>query len=158
MSKLTMVRDSETTVTFTRHFAAEPQRVFAAHTTPSIIKQWLLGPDGWSMPVCENDLRPGGKIRYEWKNDADGNGFSLTGEYEIVEPLRTVHMEQMHLPDPTPQSRVDTRFAAAPGGGTTMTMSMTLPDAATLEAVLATGMADGMEASFARLEQTALLR
>lgn len=157
MSKLTMTRDSDTTVTFTRHFAATPQRVFDAHTKPELIKQWLWGPDGWSMPVCENDLRVGGKIRYEWKNDADGNSFSLTGEYEIVQPLRTVHVERMHLPDPTPESRVDTQFHAAAGGGTTMTMRMTLPDAETLEATLATGMADGMETSFARLENSTLL-
>ena len=64
---------------------------------------------------------------------------------------RIVHIERMFLPDPTPDSHVETTFAPD-GTGTLLTMIMTLPDAATREIMLATGMEDGMETSYARLE------
>jgi uncharacterized protein YndB with AHSA1/START domain len=135
-----------------RRFAAPPADVYRAHTDPEIVQQWLLGPDGWSMPVCINEARPGGSIRYEW-SDGKGSGFHLTGEYlELDPPNRILHVERMHLPDPTPDNRVETRFEAD-GAGTLMVMRMTLPDRATREAMLATGMEHGMEASYARLEQ-----
>jgi uncharacterized protein YndB with AHSA1/START domain len=103
------------------------------------------------MPVCVSEARPGGRIRYEWTNKK-GEGFYLTGEYLELEPSRRiVHVERMHMPDPTPDNHVETRFDAA-GTGTLMTMRMTLPDAATRAAMLATGMESGMETSYARLE------
>ena len=103
------------------------------------------------MPVCVSDPRPGGKIRYEWTN-GKGHSFHLTGEYLELEPYsKIVHVERMHLPDPTPDNHVETRFDRD-GDGTLMTMRMTLPDAQTRAAMLATNMEQGMEASYARLE------
>ena len=103
------------------------------------------------MPVCINEAKPGGKIRYEWA-DGKGRGFSLTGEFLELDPYRRiVHVERMHLPDPTPDNRIETTFVPA-GEGTLMTMRMTLPDAETRKAMLATGMERGMEASYVRLE------
>lgn len=104
------------------------------------------------MPVCINEAKAGGAIRYEW-SDGKGGGFFLTGEFiELDPPHRIVHVERMHLPDPTPDNHVETTFVAD-GDGTLMTMRMTLPDAATREAMLATGMEQGMEASYARMER-----
>jgi uncharacterized protein YndB with AHSA1/START domain len=111
----------------------------------------MLGPEGWTMPVCINDNRPGGKIRIEW-TDGKGGGFYLTGEViELVPFSRIVHVERMHLPDPTPDNHIVTTFAPD-GDGTLMTMRMTLPSAEVRAAMLATGMEHGMEASYARLE------
>lgn len=151
MTELTLTTEGDTHVVVTRRFAAPPEAVFRAHMDPELIKKWMLGPDGWIMPVCINDARPGGKIRYEW-SDGAGNGFYLTGEFiEIEAPSRIVHVERMHLPDATPDNHVETRFEPD-GTGTLMTMRMTLPDSETRAAMLATGMADGMEASYQRLE------
>ena len=95
--------------------------------------------------------RPGGKIHYEW-SDGKGGGFHLTGEYlELVPFSRIVHVERMHLPQPTLDNHVETIFEQDTTG-TLMTMRMTLPDAETRAAMLATGMERGMEASYARLE------
>ncbi len=103
------------------------------------------------MPACISDARPGGKIRYEWAN-GKGRAFYLTGEFVELEPFnRIVHVERMHLPDPTPDNHIETTFEAD-GPGTLMTMRMTLPDAKTRTAMLATGMEHGMEASYARLD------
>jgi len=151
MSKLTLRTEGDTQAIVTRRFAAPPARVFDAHTKPELLQKWCLGPDGWTMPVCICEPHPGGNIRYEWSNGA--GGFHLTGEFLTVEkPNRTVHVERMFLPDPTPDNHVETRFDDDGAGGTLMTMTMTLPDAATRKMMLDTGMADGMEVSYARLE------
>jgi uncharacterized protein YndB with AHSA1/START domain len=151
MSKLTLTTEGDRYVIATRRFAAPPEAVYKAHTEPALIQKWMLGPEGWTMPVCISDARPGGKIRFEW-TDGKGGGFYLTGEYlELVPSSRIVHVERMHLPDPTPDNHVETRFDPD-GDGTLLTVRMTLPDAQTREAMLATGMEHGMEASYVRLD------
>jgi len=151
MSKMTLKTEGDTHIIVTRRFAAPPEAVYRAHTDPKLIQQWVLGPEGWTMPVCINEARPGGKIRYQWKHEK-GQGFYLTGEFVSLEPYsRIVHIERMHLPDPTPDNYVETRFDPD-GSSTLMTMRMTLPDAKTRAAMLATNMEQGMEASYKRLD------
>ena len=155
MSKMTLKTEGDKYVVVTRHFAATPEAVYRAHTGPALVQRWMLGPDGWTMPVCVSEARPGGKIRYEWTN-GKGGGFHLTGEYLELEPYsRIVHVERMFLPDPTPDTHAETRFEPD-GNGTLMTIRMTLPDAATRAQMLATGMEHGMEASYVRLENEVL--
>lgn len=150
MSKMTLKTEGDTHVVVTRHFDAPPEAVYRAHTDPKLLQKWLLGPEGWTMPVCINEPKPGGKIRYEWTNGKAG--FYLTGEYVELEPFsRIVHVERMHLPDPTPDNHIETRFAPD-GTGTLMTMRMTLPDSKARSMMLASGMESGMEASYVRLE------
>lgn len=151
MSKMTLKTEGDRELVVTRRFAASPEAVYRAHTDPKLIQKWLLGPDGWSMPVCIAEAKPGGKIRYEWTN-GKGGGFHLTGEYVDLEPYsRIMHVERMHLPDPAPDNHVETRFEPD-GQGTLMTIRMTLANAQTRAAMLATGMERGMEASYVRLE------
>jgi uncharacterized protein YndB with AHSA1/START domain len=151
MSKLTLKTEGDKYVVVTRRFAAAPEAVYRAHTDPKIIQKWMLGPEGWTMTVCICEAKPGGKMRFEWTN-GKGQGFYLTGECLELEPYsRIVHVERMHLPDPTPDNQIETRFDAD-GKGTLMTMRMTLPNAETRAAMLATGMEHGMEASYVRLE------
>ena len=151
MSKLSLKTEGDRHVVVTRRFAARPEAVWRAHTEPQLLQKWLLGPPGWTMPVCINEARAGGKIRYEW-TDGKGNGFHLTGEFLELEPFsRIVHVERMHLPDPTPDNHVETTFLPD-GTGTLMTMRMTLPNAEVRAAMLSTGMEHGMEDSYARLE------
>jgi len=155
MSKLMLKTEGDTRVIVTRRFAAPPEMVFRAHTDPALVQRWMLGPEGWTMPVCQLDARPGGRCRYEW-TDGKGHGFYLTGELiEIEPPRRIVHVERMHLPDPTPDNHIETTFEPD-GDGTLMTMRMTLPDATTRAQMLATGMERGMEASYVRLESEIL--
>ena len=151
-NRLTLKTEGDTHIVVTRHFNAPPEAVYRAHIDPNLVQKWMLGPEGWTMPVCENDARPGGKIRYEWKHPKRGE-FHLTGEFlELVPYSKIVHVERMFLPDPTPDNQVETRFEPN-GTGTLMTMRMTLPNAQTRAAMLATGMEHGMEASYVRLEE-----
>jgi len=151
MSRLSLETVGDRHVVVRRRFGAPPADVYRAHIDPHLLQQWLLGPDGWSMPVCICEPRPGGRIRYEWSN-VDGRSFFLTGEFiELDPPHRILHVERMHLPDTTPDNHVETVFTAD-GAGTLMVMTMTLPDDATRRAMLATGMERGMEACYAQLE------
>jgi uncharacterized protein YndB with AHSA1/START domain len=150
MSKMILKTEGDVDIVVTRRFNAPPEAVYRAHTEPSLLQKWMLGPDGWAMPVCQSDLRAGGKFRYEWA-DGKGHGFFLTGEFIELTPFsRIVHIERMHLPDPTPDNHVVTSFQAD-RAGTLMTMRMTLPTSEARAAMLATGMEHGMEASYARL-------
>ena len=153
MSKLTLKTEGDRYVVVTRRFAAPPMVVYRAHIDPAVIQKWMLGPEGWSMPVCICEARPNGRIRYEWSN-GQGRGFYLTGEFlELEPPRRIVHVERMHLPDTTPDNHIETLFDPD-GEGTLMTMRMTLPDLETRTRILATGIENGMEASYLRLERT----
>jgi uncharacterized protein YndB with AHSA1/START domain len=146
----------------TRVFDAPRRLVFDAYTKPELIKRWLLGPDGWSMPVCEVDLRVGGKYRYVWRSDADGAEFGFKGEYrEVKRPERIVHTER-YVPDThaEPQEQGDTGEEALvttvmveQNGKTTVTQTMQLPSREARDAVLATGMADGVAVSYDRLDK-----
>ena len=101
MSKLTLRTEGDTHVVVTRRFAASPEAVYRAHTEPELIQKWMLGPDGWTMPVCINEARPGGKIRYEW-TDGKGGGFYLTGEFRragALQPDRACRAHASARPD-----------------------------------------------------------
>ena len=148
---MTLKTEGEHHIVVTRRFAASPEMVWRAHMEPELIRRWLLGPEGWTMPVCINEAKPHGKVRYEWAHE-NRPGFYITGEFLEVEPFhRIVHVERMHLPDPTPDNHIVTEFVPD-SEGTLMTMRMTLPDAETRKQMLSSGMEKGMEASYVRLD------
>ena len=72
MSKLTLKAEGDTHVVVTRRFSSPPEAVYRAHTDAELVQKWMLGPEGWTMPVCICEAKPGGKIRYEW---TDGRAF-----------------------------------------------------------------------------------
>jgi uncharacterized protein YndB with AHSA1/START domain len=149
---MTLKTEGERYVVVTRRFAASPEAVYRAHTEPVLIQKWLLGPEGWTMPVCVVDLRPGGQFRYEWAHP-EKPGFHITGEYIELSPgSRIVHVERMFLPFQTPDNHVETLFEPD-GNGTLMIMRMLLPNAEARKSMLSTGMESGMEASYVRLDQ-----
>lgn len=151
MNKLNLRLEGDTTIIVERRFQASPEAVYRAHVDPALISRWMSGHEDWRMSECIHEAIPGGQIRYVWTNN-QGESFSLTGEtLELDPPHRIVHVERMHLPDPTPDNHIVTTFRAD-GAGTLMVMTMELPDEATRAAIIATGMSEGMEGSYARLE------
>ena len=146
---------SDTHVQFTRLIDAPRDLVWKAYTTPDLVQRWLLGPDGWSMPVCEIDLREGGEYRYGWEPDdeAKGEAFGFHGTTVHVDPdvFRWVVTEQMTGMDHPPT--LNDLQLVEEGGATLLSILVEYPDKATRDMVLATGMVDGMERSFERLEE-----
>jgi uncharacterized protein YndB with AHSA1/START domain len=139
-------------IVVTRVFDAPRRLVFDAYTKPELVKTWLLGPDGWSMPVCEIDLRAGGKFRYVWKNDADGHEMGMRGIYrEVVVPERFVAAEVF---DEAwyPGEAVDTIALVERDGKTTLTQTILYNSRETRDAVLKSPMKTGMAASYDKLE------
>lgn len=149
--KVTTPTDRE--IVMTRVFDAPRHLIFDAHTKPELVKRWLLGPPGWSMPVCEIDLRVGGKYRYVWRRDSDGTQMGMGGVYrEIVAPERIVDTEKF---DEAwyPGEAVDTLVLVEQGGKTTLTLTMLLESRAARDAVLKSGMESGVTASYDRLAE-----
>ena len=84
----------EREIVMTRTFDAPRPLVFDAFTKPELVRRWLLGPDGWTMPVCAIDLKVGGGYRYEWRKEDKGITMGVRGVYrEISRPSRLVHTE-----------------------------------------------------------------
>jgi uncharacterized protein YndB with AHSA1/START domain len=136
-----------------RVFDAPRRLVFDAYTKPELVKRWLLGPDGWSMPVCEIDLRAGGKYRYVWRNDADGSEMGMGGIYrEVVAPDRIVATEKF---DEAwyPGEAVGTIVLVERDGKTTLTQTILYDSRATRDAVLNSPMQYGLAMSYDRLEK-----
>ncbi len=122
-SKLTFITQGDREVVFTRAFAASRDMVFDCMTKPDLVKRWLLGPPGWTMPVCEIDLRVGGKFRYVWRNQ-DGRDMAMAGVYrEIAAPERIVHNEVFD-DDWTGGETTVTSTLSEAGGRTTLTTSV----------------------------------
>lgn len=149
----------DTTVRISRVIRGSVEQVWAAHHDPDLVAQWMLGPDGWSMPVCETATEVGATYRYVWRNDADDTTFFSTGEVtEISEPNRVVFTERMEgdmIPEGAPGTTNESTFTPVEGG-TLLVLVVTYPDAETRDMVLGTGMVDGMEQSYQRMERVAL--
>lgn len=144
---------SDREIKMTRIFDAPRALVFDAFTKPKLVRRWLLGPDGWTMPICEIDLRVGGKWRYGWRNETDGVEFAMSGVYrEIARADRIVHTE-IYSEDPNQSEAVVTTTFKESGGKTTMTATMLLPSKEVRDAIVATGMADGAGKSYDRLAE-----
>lgn len=151
MTKLTVIQSGDRDLIVTRVFNAPRELVFKALAEPALVQRWMLGPPGWTMPVCEIDLRPGGKFRYVWRNTA-GVDMGMGGTYlEVEAPARTVHEEIFDEDWTGGRTRITTLLAEV-GGITTMTMTIEYASPEGRAQALATPMLDGMEAGYSLLD------
>ena len=126
--------------------------VFDAHTKPDLVRRWLLGPPGWTMPVCEIDLRVGGKYRYVWEN-SDGQSMGMGGTFtEILRPSR-IAATQLFDQDWTGGETLVITEIVEKNGKSTITTTVRYASREARDAALQTGMTTGMEAGYERLEQ-----
>ena len=149
---------SDTRARVSRVIRGTVEQVWRAHHEPELLQRWLLGPDGWTMPVCEVATTVGEKYRYEWERaDTADSRFGFEGELlESTPPHRSVTSERMiGVPG---EGTVNELTLTPVAAGTLLALVMTFPDVDTRDAVLATGMTDGMETSYARLETEVLSR
>lgn len=148
---------SDTEVRVTRDFKAPRKLVWQAHTDPKLVRRWM-GYPGWSMPVCEMDVRLGGKYRWRWRSDEDGQEFGFFGTFtEVNEPANLSYDQYydpgsfdsaMPLDNPT---RIRSSYTEK-NGITTLVTVMDFGSKEARDAAVSTGMTDGMEVSYGRLD------
>jgi uncharacterized protein YndB with AHSA1/START domain len=137
----------------TRAFDAPRTLVYDAHTKPELVRQWLLGPPGWTMPVCDMDVRVGGTYRWVWCHDTNHTEMGMGGVYrEVKAPERLVSTEKF---DEAwyPGESLNTLVLVENGGRTTLTQTMRYESREAREAVIKSGMEKGVAASYDRLDE-----
>jgi uncharacterized protein YndB with AHSA1/START domain len=155
-AQVTLPSDREVRVV--RSFHAPRTLVWEAHTNPAVVRRWMLGPPGWSMPVCEMDVRVGGKYRWRWRSDEDGSEFGFYGEFvEVDAPAKLSHSEMFDPGDvggtmgEGNAAMISVTFTER-NGVTTMTSLMDFGSKEGRDAAIGTGMTDGMEQSYQLLD------
>jgi len=144
----TLELPSDREIKIDRVFDAPRTLVWRAFTDPKLLPRWM-GPAKYAMTTSEMDVRPGGKYRWVWKLD-DGQDLTITGPFlEVDRPKRIVTVETM---DPRMGESHNITLFAEKARKTTVSILMKLPDKKTRDAVLATGMQDGMELGYLRLD------
>lgn len=148
---------SDTEVRVIRDFKAPRTLVWQAHTQPELFQRWIGGYPGWSMPVCEMDVRVGGKYSWRWRQDEDGKEFGFNGEYrEVDAPANLVQAESF---DPgtfgggmSTTPNINRTTFTEKDGITTLVTLIKYGSKAERDAAIETGMTDGMETSYGRLD------
>jgi uncharacterized protein YndB with AHSA1/START domain len=147
---LTVTTPTDREIVITRAFDAPRRLVFEAYTNPEHLPHWMLGPQGWTMPVCEIDLRPGGAWHFGWRH-SNGQQMEMRGVYrEVTPPERLVSTESWGGDWP---ETVNTLTLAEENGQTTITCRILYPSKEARDAALKTGMKEGMALSFNRLAE-----
>ncbi len=148
---------SDTEVLVKRSFDAPVKLVWRAYMEPDLMRRWCSGLPGWSMPVCEMDMRGGGQYRWRWRSDENGQEFGFTGEVlEVVPHARIVHT-QIYDPGDLGYSMggepsiVTVTFHEA-GEITNIETSIKYSSKADRDEAFSTGMTDGMEMSYKLLD------
>jgi uncharacterized protein YndB with AHSA1/START domain len=140
-----------------RQFNAPRQLVWDAHTKSELLPKWL-GYPGWDMPVRDMDVRVGGKYRWQWKSQEDGKSFGFFGAFtEVNAPAKLTH-EQYYDPGdiggpmPVGDPCIVSLDLSEQNGVTTLVCTMTFVSKEARDGAVSTGMTDGMEFSYTRLD------
>ena len=158
MSKpLEVTLPSDREVRVVRSFNAPRKLVWDAHTKPELAKKWMLGPPGWTMPVCEMDVRVGGAYRWRWRSQEDGKEFGFFGKFtDVNTPAKLAH-EQNYDPGDvggpmSSEPAIISNTFEEKNGVTTMVVTMLFPSKEARDSAVTSGMTDGMEIGYARLD------
>lgn len=150
--KLEITTPTDREIAMTRVFDAPRRLVFDAFTKPELVRRWLLGPSGWTMPVCDIDLRVGGRYRYVWRK-AGVPDMSMGGIYREIVPAERIVATEL-FDDPWYEGEaVDTTVFDEQGGRTTVTTTVLYASKEVRDAVLKTPMEEGVAAGYDRLDE-----
>jgi uncharacterized protein YndB with AHSA1/START domain len=153
-SNLSVTTPTEREIVITRVFDAPRSVVFEAMSQPEFLKRWLLGPPGWSMTVCENDLQVGGKFRHVWSGP-EGAEMAMHGVYrEVVKPEKVVRTETFEMGcGGQAGEQLGTLHLLEQGGKTKLTLTLLFPNQQARDATIASGMEQGITAGYNRLDE-----
>ena len=149
---------SDREVQVKRSFAAPAKLVWQAYSEPALMRRWLGGQPGWSMPVCEMDIRVGGKYRWRWRSEEGGQEFGFSGEMlEVVPHSRIVHTQIYDAGDlgvsMGKEATVVTVTFDETRGITSVTTTIRYASKEDRDAALSSGMTDGMEMNYKLLDE-----
>lgn len=156
-AEVTLPSDREVRVT--RTFDAPRPLVWEAHATPELVQRWQSGYEGWDMPVCEMDVRVGGRYKWQWRNREDGKQFGFFGTFtEVDGPSKLVYEERFDPGDmdfgmPVDHPCIVSLELSEQDGVTTLVCHMTYASKEARDGAVSTGMTDGMEYSYGRLDE-----
>lgn len=149
---------SDREVRVVRTFKAPRQLVWDAHMKPELMQKWCYGYEGWTLPICEMDVREGGKYRWRWRSDADGSEFGFYGTFsEVKAPSKLAHDQyydpgDMDYAMPVGDPCLITLDFSEVGDVTTLAMTMTFVSKEARDSAVSTGMTDGMEIGYVRID------
>ncbi len=149
---------SETEVLVKRSFDAPADLVWRAYMEPDLMRRWCTGTPGWSMPVCEMDMQVGGRYRWRWRNDENGQEFGFSGEVlEVVPQAKLVHTQ---IFDPGNlgvsmggEPSIITIIFEENSGTTNVATTIKYASKEDRDAAFSTGMTEGMEVSYQQLDK-----
>lgn len=148
--KIYMPSDREIQVS--RDFDAPRSLVFDAFTKPELVRRWLLGPPGWTMPVCEIDLRIGGSYRYVWRSEKDGSQMGMRGVFREITPVERLIATERFDDAWYPGEALDTTVFEERRGITRTTITILYESQEARDTARRSGMEQGMAAGYDRLE------
>jgi uncharacterized protein YndB with AHSA1/START domain len=150
LDKTSVTTPSDTEILMERTFDAPRELVWEVWTSPEHVPEWMLGPEGWTMPVCEVDLRPGGAWHFVWRK-SDGTEMEMNGAYrEVTPPERLVSTESWGGDWP---ETINTVVLSEEDGATTVSQTIVYPSKEARDAALQTGMSEGASISLDRLAE-----
>jgi uncharacterized protein YndB with AHSA1/START domain len=156
---------SDTEVRVSRSFHAPRKLVWRAHTDPKLLTVWMHGLPGWSLPVCQMDVRPGGKYRWRWRSDEGGLEMGFFGTFSEVEEPAKLSYDQYFDPGnfgssmpegssmPSDKPTIIRSSYTEKNGVTTLVTVMDFGTKEARDAAVSTGMTDGMEMGYERLDK-----
>ena len=148
---VTIAASGDRDIVITRRFQAPRKLVWDAHTKPELIKRWLTGPDGWTMTVCEMDLRVGGKYRWEWSK-TNGHSMGMGGEHREIAAPERLTATQLFDDDWTSGEAVGTLVLSEKAGVTTLTNTVQYSSPEARDAVMKSPMDEGIIVGYERLD------
>jgi uncharacterized protein YndB with AHSA1/START domain len=152
-SSFAVTTPSDREVEITRDFDAPRELVFDAFTKPELVRRWLLGPEGWTMPVCEIDLRVGGRYRYVWRKDGVPD-MGMGGEFrEVSAPERLVCTEKFDQAWYPGEAALNTTVFTESGAVTRVSITVRYESQEARDIAMRSGMEQGMAIGFNRLEE-----
>lgn len=152
-NKLEITLPSDREIVITRSFDAPRELVWDCHTKPALVRRWLLGPPGWEMPVCDIDLRVGGKYRYEWEDKSRGETMGMSGTFTAVDKPGRLDSKERFDDDWTGGETVNAQVFTEAGGKTTSILTVLYVSKEARDGAAQSGMTDGMDAGYARLDE-----
>lgn len=141
---------TDTQIQVVRAVQAPRRIVFAAYTEPRHLQKWLLGPEGWTMPVCEFEARAGGRWRFVWRK-ANGAEMAMEGEVRECRPVDLVVTTERWGGE-WPETLNTTEFTERDRQAI-ITLTIDYPSRAARDMAAQTGMKGGMDESFDRLDR-----